>query len=252
MRRRGPFDGRSFGASLGVHVGLLVLVFGHAPSARPPMDFVSYHIEIVSPPPLTRAAEDVPAQERLVVDRPEPEPVRQEEERPAPVTEEKPKPKPPEPEKPSNPLAEPAEEDKPAASTAPASPEGRESGEGINVRLEGVRRDYPEYYNNIIRQIVRCFRWQGQGSWETMVYFEIGRDGTVSDLAVMAPSGNPAFDIEAMGAVECAGQGRFGSLPRDLPWDVLPVQFRFSPQGRIRENVPDAAPTHETETAKER
>jgi TonB family protein len=216
---------------------------------RPPVDFVSYHIEIVSPPPLTQAAEDVPAQERLVVDRPEPEPVRQEEPRPAPVTEAKPKPPEP-PAQRSNPLAEPAEENKPAASTAPASPTGTEGGEGINVRLEGVRRDYPEYYNNIIRQIVRCFRWQGQGSWETMVYFQIHRDGKVSDLRVLTRSGNPAFDIEAMGAVECAGQGRLGNLPSDLPWDVLPVQFRFSPQGRIRDNVPDAAPTQETETAK--
>ncbi len=251
MRRSGPFDRTSFGASLGVHVGLLALVLGSSPSAAPPLDFVSYHIEIVSPPPLVQGAEDIPSQEELVVDRPDPEPV-QEEERPAPVTEEKPKPKPPEQAKPINPLAEPGEESKPGTSTAPASPTGAEGGEGINVRLEGVRRDYPEYYNNIIRQIVRCFRWQGQGSWETMVYFVIHRDGEISDLKVLTGSGNPAFDIEAMGAVECAGQGRLGSLPDDLPWDVLPVQFRFSPQGRIRENVPDPASNEPGETAAKR
>lgn len=252
MRPRDRFDRKSFGASLGVHVGLLVVVFGSSPARPKPLEFTSYHIEIVSPPPLTQAAVDVPSQEELVVDRPEPEPVQEEAPKPAPVTEEKPKPKPPEPEKRSNPLAEPAEEAKPGTSTAQPSPTGVEGGEGINVRLEGVRRDYPEYYNNIIRQITRCFRWQGQGSWETTVYFVIHRDGKVSDLEVLARSGNPTFDIEAMGAVECAGQGRFGSLPKDLPWDMLPIQFRFSPQGRIRENAPDAAPTQPSETTQRR
>ncbi|NJD18173.1 MAG: TonB C-terminal domain-containing protein [Gemmatimonadetes bacterium] len=252
MRGRAPFDRRSFGASLGVHVGLLVLVFGSSPSAVPPMDFVSYQIEIVSPPPLVQGAEDIPSQEELVVDRPEPEPPQEEEPRPAPVTEEKPKPKPPEPERRSNPLAEPGEGRKPGSSTTPASPAGVEGGEGINVRLEGVRKDYPEYYNNIIRQITRCFRWQGQGSWETTVYFVIHRDGKVSDMEVRQRSGNPAFDIEALGAVECAGAGRLGGLPEDLPWDMLPVQFRFSPQGRIRENVPEAVSTTQRETATRR
>jgi outer membrane biosynthesis protein TonB len=237
---------------MGVHVGLLVLVFGSAPSVTPPLDFVSYHIEIVSPPPLVQGTEDIASREQLVVDRPDPEPVQEAEDRPAPVVEDKPKPKPPEQAKPINPLAEPGEESKPGTSTAPASPTGAEGGEGINVRLEGVRRDYPEYYNNIIRQIFRCFRWQGQGNWETTVYFVIHRDGQVSDLAVRAKSGNPTFDIEAMGAVECAGRGRFGNLPEDLPWDVLPVQFRFSPEGRIRENVPEAAHNPSSGTAKRR
>jgi outer membrane biosynthesis protein TonB len=252
MRRPGPFDRTSFGASLGVHVGLLVLVAGSSPSVAPPLDFISYHIEIVSPPPLVQGTEDIPSTEQLVVDRPDPEPVQPEEGRPPPVTDAKPKPEPAEQAKPVNPLAEPGEESKPGSSTAPASPTGVEGGEGINVRLEGVRRDYPEYYNNIIRQIVRCFRWQGQGSWETTVYFVIHRDGKVSDMKVLTRSGNPTFDIEAMGAVECAGQGRLGGLPEDLPWDVLPIQFRFSPGGRIRENGPDAAPAQPDETATRR
>jgi len=252
MRQRDPFDRTSFGASLGVHVGLLLLVAGSSPSVTPPLDFISYHIEIVSPPPLVQGTEDIPSTEQLVVDRPDPEPPRPEEERPAPVTEDKPKPKPPEPAQRSNPLAEPGEENKPGSSTAPASPTGAEGGEGINVRLEGVRRDYPAYYNNIIRQIVRCFRWQGQGSWETTVYFVIHRDGNVTDMNFVKRSGNPTFDIEAMGAVECAGRGRFGNLPDDLPWDVLPIQFRFSPEGRIRNDAPAVAPTQQGETATRR
>jgi hypothetical protein len=252
MRRRDSFDRKSFGASLGVHVGLLALMLGSSPVVSSPMDFVSYQIEIVSPPPLVQGTEDIPSTEQLVVDRPDPEPVQEEAAGTAPVVEDKPKPKPPEPAQRANTLAEPGEETKPGSSTAPASPTGVEGGEGINVRLEGVRRDYPAYYNNIIRQIVRCFRWQGQGSWETTVYFVIHRDGNVSDMNFVNRSGNPTFDIEAMGAVECAGRGRFGNLPEDLPWDVLPVQFRFSPEGRIREDLPAAAPTQPSETATRR
>lgn len=242
MRRRDRFDRTALGASLGVHVGILVLVVGGSTSVAQPMQFVSYQIEIVSPPPLVQAEEFTPAQEELVVERPDPEPLRPEEAN-APVVEDKPEPKPPEPQttRPSNPLAEPAEETKPGTSTAPASPAGVEGGEGINVRLEGVRRDYPAYYSNIIRQIQRCFRWQGEGRWETTVYFVINRDGTVSDLAFVKRSGNASFDFEAMGAVDCAGKGRFGLLPEDLPFDRLPVQFNFRPQGGIRGNVPAAA-----------
>jgi TonB family protein len=249
MRRRDPFDRTSFGASLVVHAGLLSVMLVSSPGPPPPLDFISYQIEIVSPPPLVQGTEDVPPQEQVVVDRPEPEPVRPEQTRPAPVTEDRPAPKPPEQAQRPNPLAEPGPETKPGSSTAPASPTGVEGGAGINVRLEGLRRDYPAYYNNIIAQIFRCFRWQGQGSWETTVGFQIHREGTVSDLRVLKPSGNPAFDIEAMGAVECAGRGRFGNLPEDLPFDVLPVQFRFSPKSLSGGPLPDAASTQRGETA---
>jgi len=70
------------------------------------------------------------------------------------------------------------------------------------------------------------------------VYFVIHEDGTVSDLDFAKRSGNSNFDFEAMGAVECAGRGRFGPLPDDFPWDLLPVQFSFRPQGAIREDAP--------------
>ncbi|MDP2957414.1 MAG: TonB C-terminal domain-containing protein [Longimicrobiales bacterium] len=250
MRRRDPFDRTSLGASLGVHLGLLMLAVGTSTSVAPPAQFVSYQIELVSPPPLVQGTEDIPSQEQLVVDRPDPEPP-QPDEREAPVVEDKPAPKPPAPDSARpNPLAEPGEETKPGTSTAPASPAGVEGGEGINVRLEGVRRDYPAYYGNIIRQIQRCFRWQGEGRWETTVYFVINRDGTVSDLAFVKRSGNAAFDFEAMGAVDCAGKGRFGLLPEDLPFDRLPVQFNFRPQGAIGGTVPAAVPTTSAGPAK--
>lgn len=245
MRRPDPFDRKSLGASVGVHVGVLLLAVWSSASARPPLEFVSYQIELVSPPATVQAEDPTPAQEELVVERPDPQPVQTEEEA-TPVVEEKPRPKPPEPQPTprSEAPTEAAEEKKPATSEAPPPEEKpRESGEGINVRMEGLRRDYPAYYNNVITQIQRCFRWRGAGNWETTVYFVIKRDGTVSDLDFVKRSGSAAFDFEAMGAVDCAGKGRFGPLPDDLPWDLLPIQFNFRPTGGIREDAIPAAPT---------
>jgi outer membrane biosynthesis protein TonB len=182
-------------------------------SSVPRIEFVAYEIELVSPPPTQQAEELQPAVEELVIERPEPEP----------------EPPPPEPE-PTPP--EPDAEPQPATTVeTPPEPEAETSGEGINVRLEGLRRDYPEYYNNIIRQIGRCFysRWRQGGSWETVVAFTLGRGGVATDLEFLQRSGNVAFDFEAMGAVDCAGQGRFGPLPDDLPWDAVRISFTFEP-----------------------
>jgi outer membrane biosynthesis protein TonB len=65
----------------------------------------------------------------------------------------------------------------------------------------------------------------------TSVTFSIRRDGSVTDLAFESRSGNASFDFEAMGAVECAGQGRFGPLPEELPYEVQPIRFEFRPSG---------------------
>ena len=54
-------------------------------------------------------------------------------------------------------------------------------------------------------------------------------DGSVEGLEFVARSGSSDFDFRAMGAVECAGNGRFGPLPEDLPFQ--PVQFNFRPAG---------------------
>lgn len=241
MRRPDPFDRTSLYGSITVHVAVIVVAVVSSMVGREPVEFISYQIELVSPPPAVQAAEVAPAREELVVERPDPTPPVPEEEKPV-VREEKPKPKPPEtkPTPRQEPPKETAEQRTPAVTDAPVPEEKpRESGEGINVRLEGVRRDYPAYYNNIITQISRCLRWRSGGSWETTVYFVIKRDGTVSDLDFVKKSGNVAFDVEAMGAVECAGKGRFGVLPDDLPFDVLPVQFNFRPQGGVRGTFPD-------------
>lgn len=205
---------------------------------EPTMEFISYEIDLVSPPPAVEAEEYTPPQEEVVVERPQPqrppEPAPEPEPEPEPqvrIETRQPEPTPaPAPEPEPQPPAEP----RPAAGPAPTTnPNPARTGEGINVRMEGLRRDYPEYYNNIIRQIQRCFRPPPGANVETVIYFAIQRDGTVrnEDIRFVTRSGNAAFDFGAMGAVECAGQGRFGPLPEDLPYEFQPINFRFQPGG---------------------
>ena len=226
--------------SVGLHGCLFTLAFFTSLIDRSPMEFVTYEIEMVSPPPAVQA-EIQPAMEELVVERPEPtRPIEEEpEQEVVPIEEpDDPEPEPsPEEDRPTEELTEVEEEETPPSAPDPPPDEIDESGEGINVRLEGVRRDYPAYYNNIIRQIFNCFRWRGGGSWEATVFFMIEREGTVADMRFLSRSGSTAFDFEAIGAVECAGQGRFGQLPDELPYDRLPVQFDFRPPGDAQELI---------------
>ena len=226
--------------SVGLHGCLFTLAFFTSLIDRSPMEFVTYEIEMVSPPPAVQA-EIQPAMEELVVERPEPtRPIEEEpEQEVVPIEEpDDPEPEPsPEEDRPTEELTEVEEEETPPSAPDPPPDEIDESGEGINVRLEGVRRDYPAYYNNIIRQIFNCFRWRGGGSWEATVFFMIEREGTVAEMRFLSRSGSTAFDFEAIGAVECAGQGRFGQLPDELPYDRLPVQFDFRPPGEAQELI---------------
>ena len=122
---------------------------------------------------------------------------------------------------------EPPVEEKPAA-TAETAPEGVE---GLPVRLEGAPFPYPEYLANIILQIKRHWRPPTGGpKLRAELAFTITREGLVEDVAWVRRSGNPAFDLEARGAIEAAGRRRaFGSLPEQYPSDVLRVSFFFDP-----------------------
>ena len=220
-RQRGRAGAPSALGSVFVHAVGIALVWSTATSRLPEPDFISYQIELVS---LAEAVEDPGSP---VVEAPPAPPPTATAEVPPPA---------PTPEK----VTEPPEPEPVAATPkppAPARPQARptattstESAAAINIRIEGLRRDYPAYYDNIILQIKRCFRWAGQGAPETEVYFVINEDGGVSDARFVRKSGNPSFDIEALGAVECAGQpGHFGPLPDDLPFDRLPIRFNFRP-----------------------
>lgn len=230
--RTNPLDRRSLMLSLSIHaLALVFLIWGVPALARDPIVYQAIEITVVSAPPAPAPPppeEDTPPapQEELVVETPE-EPV-EEEEAPIPVEEEAP---PPEPEE----TPPPEVEDPPPPVEDPAPVEAEESeeedgGEDINVRLEGLKRDYPAYYDNIIRQIERCFRPTDAANHVAVVQFMIREDGSVSDISIAERSGSFIFDLEAQGAIECAGTpGRLGPLPEGYSWDVLPVQFRFRP-----------------------
>jgi protein TonB len=188
-----------------------------------------------------QAEERAPAREEVVVERPRPEPTPPQPEPEQPTIQpERPPPRPtPEPQRREperQPEPEPPEPDPdPSPAAAPEPPPEEPpptSGEGLNVRMEGLRRDFPAYYENIIRQIGRCFypRWRRGGNWETVVAFTLGRDGIATNLEFLRRSGNVEFDYVALEAAgDCAGQGRFGALPEDFPWDGVRISFTFEP-----------------------
>jgi outer membrane biosynthesis protein TonB len=217
--------------------GALVLLFWSSTVFRPePILFESFAIELYSPPPAVEAEEYSAPQEELVVEKPpemQPEPtppdpkpeVRTEEPPPPPKPD--PQPTAPRPQPTTPPETEPERQPARGPDAVPSST----GGENINVRMEGLRRDYPEYYNNIVTQITRCFRPPKEGRWQTTIQFVIGKDGTVvGESQVAKRSGNQSFDLIAQGAIECAS-GRFGEFPEDLALDRLAIQFTFTPAG---------------------
>lgn len=238
MRVRERPGRRSLLASGLLHASVILMAWGFQVRSTDPLDFISYEITLVSPPPARETSEPQPEQQdEVVVETPENVP----EEEPQPVLEE------PEPqeERPSPTPTPPPPEPQPEEAGDP-EPSEDVGGEDLNVRMEGLRRDYPAYYDNIIRQIDRCFRFTGTGRWETTVSFYIQRDGTVEggDLRFVERSGNVDFDYAAMGSVECAGQGRFGPLPEELQVDRFPIIFTFRPRrGRDLEASQDLGGT---------
>ncbi|MDT8368533.1 MAG: TonB C-terminal domain-containing protein [Longimicrobiales bacterium] len=235
--RRSPPWGALAGSVLvhGVVGALLVLLS----LARPePLEFVSYRIEIVSPPPprAEEVAEAAPVEE-LEIETPD-DPVPEPETPPPPDPEPEPEPEP-------EPVEEPAREETPPetppadsvppteAATTEEVEETVEGGEDINVRMEGLQRDYPEYYGNIVRQIRRCWR-PPQDTREGLaatIYFVIRADGTVTEARLVERSGVARFDYGALDAIGGCASGRFGPLPADLGYDRLPIQFEFRPAG---------------------
>jgi len=239
MRHRERPGKKSLLASAVVHLVAFGLAWFFQASAPNLQDFVTYQIDIVSPPPAQIAEEPAPAQEEeLVVETPDPTPPPEEPE-PDPVVEEqsreesKPEPTP----TPPPPDPEPEE----AGDPDPSEVEG---GEDLNVHMEGLRRDYPAYYGNIIRQMNRCMRFNGPGGLKTTVYFVIDRDGTVDPgrIEFVSRSGNAGFDFAVMEAVECAGSGRFGELPPDMGLDRLPIEFELASSRRGPEAPPAGHP----------
>jgi len=226
MVGKGPVIGSVF-----IHAAAIFLAWWTSAVPHEVPDFLVYEIELISPSAAVLGEPTTAPPEELVIETPfdrVPEP---QEETPAVVEEEAPAEETPQPEETvAPPEVEPVEDPAPPTSPDP-DPEVETPGEDLNVRMEGVQRDYPEYYNNVIRQMQRCFRWRGDEDLRATVYFVINRDGSVADVDILESSRSIAFDIEAMGAAECAGsRDRLGPLPEDLPFDRLQILFKFDPQ----------------------
>lgn len=250
----GPGRGPVF-ASVAVHALVLLAAWAGEAFFKPPeILFHAVEIEIFSPPATVRGEEDpqpAPVPD-LVVETPDPAPPapatppppppeerrsdppppqREPERRPEPQPTPRPQPQ-PQP-RPTPPPEPPREEARPSTTPDPAPGRPAESGMDIQIRMEGLRRDFPEYYAHIVTEVGRCFRWtEPTRNLAATVRFTIHRDGTINpaETRTVESSGNLRFDLTAEGAIECAG-ARFRPFPDDLPFDRLPIQFRFRPAG---------------------
>jgi len=178
---------------------------------------------------------------RLVAAAPEDAPIREESAVPE-VAEEEFRPPPPEPTPEPVPQVETPKieeeevievEPEPDAEPARTEEVGEEA---VDVEIEGAPSSFPEYYQNIVRQVHRYWRQPGGTREEhAQVVFRIHRDGSVSDIEVTVRSGNPFFDTSVVAAVESAGRaGAFGPLPELFPGDIMRITFDFEPVGAER------------------
>jgi outer membrane biosynthesis protein TonB len=228
----------AFWGSVLVHGVVVALAVGLSLARPEPLEFVTYEIDLVSPPRAqAEVEEEAPPVQELEIETPDetqPDP----EDIPLPDPDPEPEPTPPEPDpEPEETPPETPPDSVPTETTTTEEPEEQpeETGEDIEVRMEGLRRDFPRYYGNIVRQIQRCFRPPNNlpAGLETTIYFVIRPDGTVTDVRFVERSGVNAFDYGAMEAIGGCASGRFGELPEDLPYERLPILFRFQPPGEF-------------------
>ena len=204
--------------SLALHSALAGALFAAhpaAPRALPRM----YHVDLVAAPP---PVAPVPAPAAAPTAAPTPPPPPKAMPAPPRATSKRPPPKP-------APTAAP-----PAAQPAPANPEAPARGNDVaNVHTEGVDFPYPAYLENVVRVIAQRFKPSRNSLDKAEVSFVIRRDGSLvpNSLQFVSRSGNFAFDLEAQGAVEQAGDVKaFGPLPAGFNDDVLAVVFSFDPR----------------------
>lgn len=202
--------------SLLVHAILGIVFIGASLSMKPPLlPAQTYRVRLV-------AAADETAPVRL---RPQPAAVAEEEHRPPP-------PQPTSDPAPETEVPTVVEDTPPPVEPSTEPARADETGEeAINVQLDGATFAYPEYLNNIIRQVHRYWRPPtGNRNLRAEIVFVIERDGSVSDMEWLRRSGDLSFDLEARGAVEAVGQKRaFGPLPDGYVRDQLRVSFFFDP-----------------------
>lgn len=138
------------------------------------------------------------------------------------------------PEAPKTPV-DPKREPPPTATTQPQAPPAPVTAPGTGsdaatIKTPGLEFPFPEYLRNIMNQVYR--RWGAPNTaLRAEVGFVINRDGSVRQIQVLKKSGNFAFDLDAQGAIEAAGNARaFGPLPDGWTAEVLNVVFVFEPR----------------------
>ncbi len=244
MKHRGP-DRQAPGKAAGlvgtvvVHAAAVSFLFTAVkPSKASP---ISYAVDIVAAPAVAnqrKAREALPTpppEEKPEPPKPTPPKPAAPVEKPAPV-----KPKPPKPVKQPLPTPKPPAPTEPDREPTPnvpgevAAAPGETPSTGTDVttiKTPGLAFPFPEYLRNIVSQVYQ--RWD-QGSAKQNNFAEISfmilRDGSVRDIRFVTRSGSFAFDLDAQGAIEAAGNNHaFGPLPDGWNADVLPVSFYFKP-----------------------
>jgi len=230
----GALGAGPFGFSAALHVILLTGMFIARPDA-PRMRAPVYRVDLVAAPAGPRAVGEVrPPQAEPPPAQAEPPPARPEQlttdQMPPPPTERPPVRR---TQAPATPAPAPTET-QPRRDPAPVAGGGPEGGRGTdvaNVRTEGIEFPFPGYLENIVRQIALRFSPPGNADLRAEVKFLIRRDGSAEIVQFMTRSGAFAFDLEAQGAIEQAGNVKaFGPLPQGYENDVLTVVFSFDPR----------------------
>jgi protein TonB len=221
-RRKAPGKVAGMIGTVVVHAAAAAFMFSQVKAA--PVGPPVYAVDLVAAPaPTTKrrlAREAVPT----------PPPV----EKPAPV---KPKPTPPPkkpaPPEPKPPPTEPDREPPPPTSAPMAPAEGETPSTGTDaatIKTPGLAFPFPDYLRNIVNQVYQRWDRSNAGSRSAEISFMILKDGSVRDIRFVTPSGNFAFDLDAQGAIEAAGNSQaFGPLPDGWEADVLPVSLYFKP-----------------------
>lgn len=218
------------GDRAGVGAGLVGTVLLHAAlvavgvllvQAPPVVIGQVYQVELVAAPAPTQARRV--ATEAVAPPPPATVPLQERTTRTVPVT------------PPSPPRAQPRTEPAPRVANPVEPLPGETPGTGTsiaNIRVEGVRFEFPWYLENLVEQVYRRWSQPPAGTpLQAEVAFTILRDGTVRDIRLLVSSRNFTFDLEAQGAVEAAAQARaFGPLPDGFQGDALPIAFYFRPR----------------------
>ena len=98
---------------------------------------------------------------------------------------------------------------------------------GSNISFDAVNFPYAYYTNMVVKRIGQHWSWGNKfGRLKSLIYFRIGRDGTVKDVAVKRTSGEDVFDQQAMRSVELSSP--FPPLPEGYKEESLGVYFEFS------------------------